>query len=88
VNDGFLGDVRISTVMPVAVTAPQDRSSFIASATPGHRDLYAIAPLGSTLLGVSGLRPPLIIGTTRCARKPRCCLQSQAGCMDVVPLTC
>lgn len=76
VNDGFPGDVRITTRAPVTDTAqkdwladsgsdnfarvnqvqPDDDLSFVASATPGHRDLYAMAPLGSTPLAILGLQ--------------------------------
>jgi hypothetical protein len=76
VNDDFLGDLRISTLVPVADTAQQDWSpnsgsdnfsrvaaipsdddtSWVASATPGDRDLYAMAPLGMTPLAIKGLQ--------------------------------
>ena len=75
-NDDFLGDLRISTLVPVADTAqkdwspssgsdnfsrvaeipPDDDTSWVASATPGDRDLYAMAPLGVTPLAIRGLQ--------------------------------
>ena len=75
-NDDFLGDLRISTLMPVADTAqqdwtpssgsnnfsrvaeipPDDDTSWVASATPGDRDLYAMAPLSMTPLAIKGLQ--------------------------------
>jgi|GEM_PF-1309513 len=75
-NDDFPGDLRISTLAPVADTAekawspssgsdnfsriaeipPDDDTSWVASATPGDRDLYAMAPLGMTPLAIKGLQ--------------------------------
>jgi len=75
-NDNFLGDLRISTLVPTADTAekdwspssgsdnfsrvaeipPDDDTSWVASATPGDRDLYAMAPLGMTPLAIKGLQ--------------------------------
>ena len=75
-NDDFLGDLRISTLVPTADTAqkawipgsgsdnfsrvaeipPDDDTSYVASATPGDRDLYAMAPLGMTPLAIKGLQ--------------------------------
>jgi hypothetical protein len=40
----------------VAEIPPDDDTSYIASATPGDRDLYAMAPLGITPLAVKGLQ--------------------------------
>ena len=76
VNDDFPGDLRISTLVPVADTGqkdwspssgsnnfsrvadipPDDDTSWVASATPGDRDLYAMAPLGVTPLAIKGLQ--------------------------------
>jgi hypothetical protein len=76
VNDDFLGDLRISTLVPtadsgqkdrtsdsasdnfsrVAEIAPDDDTSYVASATSGARDLYTIAPLGVTPLAIKGLQ--------------------------------
>ena len=75
-NDDFLGDLRISTLVPTADTAqkdwtpssgsdnfsrvaevpPDDDTTYVASATPGDRDLYAMAPLGTTPLAIKGLQ--------------------------------
>jgi hypothetical protein len=75
-NDDFLGDLRISTLVPTADTAqkawtpssgsdnfsrineipPDDDTSWVASATPGDRDLYTMAPLGMTPLAIKGLQ--------------------------------
>jgi len=40
----------------VAEIPPDDDTSWVASATPGHRDLYAMAPLGVTPLAIRGLQ--------------------------------
>ena len=75
-NDDFLGDLRISTLVPASDTdqkdwspssgsnnfsrineiPPNDDTSWVASATPGDRDLYAIAQLGMTPLAIRGLQ--------------------------------
>ena len=75
-NDDFLGDLRISTLVPVADTGqkdwtpnsgsnnfsrvaeipPDDDTSWVTSATPGDRDLYAMTPLGMTPLTIRGLQ--------------------------------
>lgn len=79
-NADFLGDLRISTLVPVADTAekawtpssgsdnfsrvaeipPDDDTSWVASATPGDRDLYAMAPLGVTPLAIRGLQQTVL----------------------------
>lgn len=40
----------------VAEIPPDDDTSYVASATPGDRDLYAMAPLGVTPLAIFGLQ--------------------------------
>jgi hypothetical protein len=40
----------------VAEIPPDDDTSWVASATPGDRDLYAMAPLGMTPLAIKGLQ--------------------------------
>jgi len=79
-NDDFLGDLRISTLVPTTDTAqkdwspnsgsnnfsrvaeipPDDDTSYVASATPGDRDLYAMAPLGMTPLAIRGLQQTVL----------------------------
>ena len=80
VNDDFPGDLRISTLVPVADTAqqdwspnsgsnnfsrvaeipPDDDTSWVASATPGDRDLYAMAQLGMTPLAIKGMQQTVL----------------------------
>ena len=40
----------------VAEIPPDDDTSYVASATPGDRDLYTMAPLGMTPLAIRGLQ--------------------------------
>jgi hypothetical protein len=40
----------------VAEIPPDDDTSWVASATPGDRDLYTMAPLGMTPLAIRGLQ--------------------------------
>jgi len=41
---------------PLAEIPPDDDTSWVASATPGDRDLYAMTPLGVTPLAIKGLQ--------------------------------
>ena len=52
----------------VAEIPPDDDTSGVASATPGHRDLYAMAPLGVTPLAIRGLQQTALGPQKRCRR--------------------